>query len=230
VPVCIEISFSLTVCTWELAHESSCPLAPVRRFWRESETYAPKSEEAKRPSCPANTDLKYMGRNRLNARHDAQLSDLNSIGRRRLKDSMVVSSPLVVRVNIGSLLRYVCVAGCLIRKSAATKLAGLVYCIPAHFHASAIGFHFPDAMWRKIIHGDFPLFRLLTCRSSIYVVTMGSPGSHDLQPSSAMPLFDALPNYPELEVHAAAGHGRRCGLLPRHVGHHGLGGDQEARD
>ena len=38
------------------------------------------------------------------------------------------------------------------------------------------------------------------------------------------------PLAPGLEVHPAAGHGRRCRLLPRHLGHHGLSGDQEARD
>ena len=39
---------------------------------------------------------------------------------------MIVNRLLVVRVNIGSLLRYVLLASCLIRKSAATNLAGFV--------------------------------------------------------------------------------------------------------
>src|SRR5258706_10808942 len=33
-----------------------------------------------------------------------------------------------------------------------------------------------------------------------------------------------------LEVHPAAGHGRCCRLLLRHLGHHGLSGDEQARD
>jgi hypothetical protein len=82
---------------------------------------------------------------------------------------MVVGRPLVVRVNIGSLQRYVRLASYLIRKSAATNLAGFVCCVPALFQTSTIGFHFSDAMWRKMIHDDFPPFRWLKCRSPMCV-------------------------------------------------------------
>jgi hypothetical protein len=67
--------------------------------------------------------------------------------------SIVVSRPLVVCVNIGSLLRYVRLASFLIRKSNATNLTGFVCCVPALFNTpdlfntSAIGFHFPNATW-----------------------------------------------------------------------------------
>jgi hypothetical protein len=82
---------------------------------------------------------------------------------------MVVGRPLVVRVNIGSLQRYVRLASYLIRKSAATNLAGFVCCVPALFQTSTIGFHFSDAMWRKMIHDDFPPFRWLKCRSPMCI-------------------------------------------------------------
>ena len=87
---------------------------------------------------------------------------------------MVVSRTLVVRVNIGSLLRYVRLASCLIQKSAVTNLAGIICCVPALFQTSTIGFHFSDAMWRKMIHDDFPPFRWLKCRSPMCVGNDGT--------------------------------------------------------
>ena|SRR5579872_5365504 len=95
---------------------------------------------------------------------------------------MVVSGPLVIRVDIGPLPRYVRLAGCLIRKSAATNVAGLVCRIPTFLQTSAIGFRFPDAVWREIIHGDFPPFRRLKRRSPVFVRDDGTlpypPGSY----------------------------------------------------
>jgi hypothetical protein len=55
---------------------------------------------------------------------------------------MVVSRPLVVCVNIGSLLFDVGLAIILIRKSAATYLTGFVCCVPAISNGSSIGFRF----------------------------------------------------------------------------------------
>src|SRR5579859_5716244 len=111
---------------------------------------------------------------------------------------MVMSGPLVVRVNIGSLLRYVGLASCLIRKSAAANLAGFVSCVPAFFHTRAIGFQFLDAVWRKMIHHDFPLFRWLKCRSPICIrddETLPYPRAFVAwRSSSAMPSSDAGPN------------------------------------
>jgi hypothetical protein len=60
--------------------------------------------------------------------------------------SIVVSRPLVVRINSGSLLRYMRLASFSTRKSNATNLAGFVCCVPALFNTSAIGFHFPNVM------------------------------------------------------------------------------------
>jgi ureidoglycolate hydrolase len=61
--------------------------------------------------------------------------------------SIVVSRPLVVCINSGSLLRYMRLASFLTRKSNATNLVGFVCCVPALFNTSAIGFHFPNVTW-----------------------------------------------------------------------------------
>ena len=60
---------------------------------------------------------------------------------------MVVSRPLVVSVDIGSLLFDVRLAIRSIRKSAAANLSGLAYCVPAIIDPSPIGLRFLNQSW-----------------------------------------------------------------------------------
>ena len=65
----------------------------------------------------------------------------------RLVDSIVVSRPVAVCINIGSRPLDVRLAILSIRKSAATNLARLAYCIPAILDAAPIGFRYIDVPW-----------------------------------------------------------------------------------
>jgi hypothetical protein len=58
-----------------------------------------------------------------------------------------VSRPLVVRVNVGSLLFDVRLSLRLIRKSAAANLTGLAYGVPTIVDPSPIGFRFRNVSW-----------------------------------------------------------------------------------
>jgi len=72
----------------------------------------------------------------------------------RLVDSIVVSRPVAVCINIGSLPLDVRLAILSIRKSAATNLARLAYCIPAILDAAPIGFRFIDVPCSQVCHDD----------------------------------------------------------------------------
>ena len=72
----------------------------------------------------------------------------------RVMCSIVMSRALVVWVNIGSFLIDVRLAILSIRKSAATNLAHLAYCIPAILDAAPIGFRFIDVSCSHVCHDD----------------------------------------------------------------------------
>jgi hypothetical protein len=73
---------------------------------------------------------------------------------------MIVSRPLVVGLNIGLLLLDMDLAILLVRKSAATNLAGFICCVPTNFNGSSMGFRFLNVTWRLIVHERFTLLVL----------------------------------------------------------------------
>jgi len=79
---------------------------------------------------------------------DLPISSQRSPALPRLVGSIAVGGPLVVCVNIGSLLRDVRLAILSIGKRAATNLAAFAHCVPAVFYASPIGFCFLNVMRR----------------------------------------------------------------------------------
>ena len=62
--------------------------------------------------------------------------------------------PVAVCINTGSLLLDVRLAILSIRKSAATNLAHLAYCIPAILDTAPIGFRFIDVPCSHVCHDD----------------------------------------------------------------------------